>query len=78
MWDERFEEILRRFVPFLTPDDMLEEDLALRDFGLDSMGTVGLLAELESAYGIKFRHDSLDMENFSTPRVLWTTVGGMR
>lgn len=78
MWDERFEEILRRFLPFLAGDEKLEEDLTLRDFGLDSLGTVGLLAELEGAYDVKFVDDSLNMENFSTPALLWSTVTGMR
>ncbi|MEV5975210.1 acyl carrier protein [Streptomyces sp. NPDC051921] len=78
MWDERFEEILRRFLPFLEEDEKLEGDLTLRDFGLDSLETVGLLAELERAYEVKFVGDALAVENFATPDRLWATLDELR
>lgn len=77
MWDERFEKILRSHLPFLPPDDALTEGLSLRDFGLDSIGTVELLSALESTYGFRFADDLLDMKTFATPGVLWASISDM-
>lgn len=72
--DDQFEAILRKFVPFLSADEPLTDDSVLRDLGLDSMGTVELLATLESSYGVRFTDDALSMENFATPGILWRTL----
>lgn len=77
MWDQQFEDVLRKFLPFLGPAEKLEEDTALRDFGLDSLGTVELLAVLEGTYDVRFLDDALDMANFATPGVLWNTLSKM-
>lgn len=78
MWDEPFEELLRRYLPFLPPEEALDADLALRDFGLDSLGTVELLAQLEALYDVRFVDDALSMETFTSPSVLWSTVKKMQ
>ncbi|TDQ04393.1 acyl carrier protein [Labedaea rhizosphaerae] len=74
MWDEQFEELLRRYLPFLSPEDPIEGDTRLRDFGLDSLGMVELLAQLEAAYDVRFVDDALTLETFETPDVLWKTL----
>jgi acyl carrier protein len=74
MWDEQFEEILRSHLPFLPAGEPLLENSNLRDLGLDSMGTVELLAALEGAYRVRFMDDALTMENFAAPGVLWATL----
>lgn len=71
MWDEQFEEILRRFLPFLAAEEALHRDTELRDLGLDSLSTVELLGALEGSYGATFEEDSLTLETFRTPGVLW-------
>lgn len=76
-WDQRFEELLRPFLPFLSADEPLERDSELRELGLDSMGTVELLAALEGAYGVRFREDALELGNFANPGVLWHTLTRM-
>ncbi|PSM37178.1 phosphopantetheine-binding protein [Streptomyces dioscori] len=78
MWDSRFEEILRQRLPFLSAGDSLARDSSLRDFGLDSMGAVELLASLENTFQVRFVDDALDMANFATPGTLWTTLSRMR
>jgi acyl carrier protein len=78
MWDEQFERILRRHLSFLSENETLTEDLNMRDFGLDSMATVGLLADLEQAYEITFVNDALSMDNFATPGLLWSALSGLR
>ncbi|MEV7423572.1 MULTISPECIES: phosphopantetheine-binding protein [unclassified Streptomyces] len=77
MWDDQFEELLRRFLPFLPPQEPLESDVKLRDLGLDSLGTVELLGNLENAYQVRFLDGALTMETFETPGVLWKTVENM-
>jgi acyl carrier protein len=74
MWDQQFEEVLRRHLPFLPADEALTGDARLRDLGLDSLGTVELLAELEAAYDLRFTDDALSLETFETAGVLWETL----
>jgi nodulation protein F len=77
MWDDRFEEILRRQLPFLPPEEKLGEDSALSGFGLDSLAIVELLATLEEEYGVRFQDEALTMETFETPGTLWKALSGM-
>jgi acyl carrier protein len=76
-WDSGFEDRLRQFLPFLGAGDRLAEDASLRELGLDSMGTVELLAVLESGYRVRFRDEALTMANFATPGMLWKTLSEM-
>ncbi|MFD0685011.1 acyl carrier protein [Actinomadura fibrosa] len=78
MWDESFEELLRKHLPLLEPRDPVTAELSLADFGLDSMGMVALLSSLEEAYGVRFLDDALDAGNFATPATLWSTLAAMR
>ncbi|MFB7465289.1 phosphopantetheine-binding protein [Streptomyces sp. NPDC056224] len=73
-WDDAFEAVIRPFLPYLSPDEKLTGDAQLRDLGLDSMGTVELLAALEGAYDVRFLDDALKLENFASPDVLWKTL----
>jgi acyl carrier protein len=76
-WDLQFEDTVRRFLPFLSADEALTADVSLRDLGLDSMGTVELLADLESGYDVRFRDEALTMETFASPGVLWGVLSSM-
>ncbi|MET4926695.1 acyl carrier protein [Streptomyces sp. PSRA5] len=78
MWDESFEQLLRKQIPLLEPDEELTAELSLRDFGLDSMGMVSLLSSVEDTYGVRFVDDALNMDNFATPGTLWKTLDAMR
>lgn len=77
MWDERFEKILRGRLPFLSADEPLTEGLDLRDFGLDSMAMVDVLAALESEYDTAFVGDAMSTATFATPETLWETLQRM-
>ncbi|MFC4535731.1 phosphopantetheine-binding protein [Sphaerisporangium dianthi] len=77
MWDQQFDHLLRRHLPFLDPQEELNADSSLRDLGLDSMGTVELLASLENLYDVRFVDDMLNMESFATPAVLWRTLSSV-
>ena len=78
MWDEQFEQLLRTHLPLLPAGVALSADTDLRDFGLDSYGTVELLAELESTYRVRFANERLDLANFATPGVLWECLREVR
>ncbi|GAA3166242.1 hypothetical protein GCM10010466_66270 [Planomonospora alba] len=78
MWDQQFEEILRPHLPFLPADEKLDPDTGLRDFGLDSLGMVELLATLESVYDVRFRDDALTLDTFATPGLLWSALSAVR
>ena len=78
MWDSQFADLLRRELPFLSSEEPLDEDLPLREYGLDSLGTVELLSALEAAYQIRFSDEALTLETFRTPAVLWQALSAMR
>jgi acyl carrier protein len=77
MLDKQFEELLRRFLPYLSPDEPLAEDARLRDYGLDSLATVELLAALESTFQVRFEDEALSLSTFETPAVLWRTLSSI-
>lgn len=78
MWDSQFEQLIRSHLPFLSESEPLEEDTSLREYGLDSLGTVELLSILESEYNLRFSEDALTLETFETPAVLWRALTAMR
>jgi acyl carrier protein len=78
MWNDEFAQALRKFLPFLPPAQELEPDTDLREYGLDSLGIVELLAQLEQAFGVRFLDEALTLETFETPDVLWKTLESMR
>ncbi|SOD66872.1 Phosphopantetheine attachment site [Streptomyces zhaozhouensis] len=78
MWDQQFEATLRKHLPYLGDDEELSGGAELRDLGLDSMGTVELLSDLEKTYGLRFVDDALNLETFATPDTLWSALSGLR
>ncbi|MDQ2583558.1 acyl carrier protein [Saccharothrix yanglingensis] len=78
MWDSTFDETLRSFLPFLSTEEALAADTPLREYGLDSLATVELLAVLEQNYGVRFQDDALNLETFENPGRLWTTLAGLQ
>ena len=73
-WDERFEAVIRANVPFLAADEPLKPSASLFDLGLDSMGTVQLLLELEETFGVTFPDEALTPEVFASPASLWEVI----
>ncbi|MET7647658.1 phosphopantetheine-binding protein [Streptomyces sp. NPDC005426] len=73
-WDEAFEDVIRPFLPYLPPGEKLADHSPLKELGLDSMGTIELLAALEGAYSVRFLDDALKLENFASPDILWNTL----
>ncbi|MFD5820504.1 acyl carrier protein [Streptomyces sp. NPDC059618] len=77
-WDEKFEELLREYLPFLGAGEPLEADTDLRLSGLDSLGAVELLGSLEGAYHVHFVDDVLSLDTFATPGALWGTLARLQ
>ncbi|HEY3607472.1 MAG TPA: phosphopantetheine-binding protein [Pseudonocardiaceae bacterium] len=73
-WDERFESVVRANVPVLGADQPLSPTASLYDLGLDSMGTIQLLLDLEETFGVTFPDDALKPVVFATPGRLWQVV----
>jgi acyl carrier protein len=71
-WSPEFDEILRRNLPLCTGD--VEPDVALADLGLDSLGTVSLVMELEDGLEVSIPDDVLVVETFLTGRALWEVI----
>ncbi|MEU6459536.1 acyl carrier protein [Streptomyces sp. NPDC048594] len=74
MWDERFEYVLRGSLPYPDVDVEFRTDTDLRDLGLDSLGVVDLLAELEKIYRVNCMDLVLDAENLTRVGDLWQVV----
>ena len=70
-WPPEFESTLRAHLPDLEPGERLNGDMQLVQYGLDSMGTVTLLVDLESALDLQFPDEALTPETFETVAVLW-------
>ncbi len=77
-WDQTFVELMRGYLPALPEDIPLHEDMSLPALGLDSVGTVGLLADLEDTYDVTFPDESIKPATFSTPGVTWSTLSQLR
>jgi acyl carrier protein len=78
MWDSQFEQLIRSYLPFLPENEPLEENTSLREYGLDSLGTVELLSVLESEYNLRFPEEALTLETFATPATAWRALTATR
>ncbi|MEU0028423.1 phosphopantetheine-binding protein [Streptomyces sp. NPDC006335] len=72
-WDEAFEALLCSAVPGLDRDQILP-DTNLNAAGLDSLGAVQLLLELETTFSVSIPDDSLTLGAFATPGTIWSMV----
>jgi acyl carrier protein len=76
--DEKFTEVLRPHLPFLTEDRLLKPEDRLRDLGLNSMQAIEMLFAVEDAYGASIPDDKLNDETFETAGNLWRIVEEFR
>ncbi len=70
------ERCLRRHLP-LAPDDELDLSEELLLLGLDSMGAIALLLDLEEAFAIEFPREMLDPQIFHSGATLLEAVRGL-
>lgn len=77
-WPEEFEKLLRSYLPLLRADGPLAPTVPLADLGLDSLSTVGLLVDVEDAFGVQLPDDALTPDTFATAASLWSVVARQR
>jgi acyl carrier protein len=65
-----FQDVLRPHLPYADSGDISASD-ELVNLGLDSMGVVRLLADIEDRYEVELPDDILDEETFATAGSLW-------
>lgn len=73
-WDSDFEARLRAHLPNLPVGAPLTADTLLTACGLDSLGMVAFVADLEATYGIRLPDEALVPLNFSTPGAAWAVL----
>jgi nodulation protein F len=74
---ERFRSALVPHLRFVDAGGPLPMEAELRDLGLDSIGTINLLLELESRFGVVFPDALLNEETFRTAATLESAVMGL-
>jgi acyl carrier protein len=73
-WDPAFEKLVRTYLVELPATQLLAPELSLRASGLNSYSALGLLAEIEDDYDLKFPAELLTFETFDTPANLWAAI----
>jgi len=68
-----FQDILRPHLPYANSSDLTAPD-ELAGLGLDSMGVVQLLADLEDHFDMELPDDILNEETFATVGSLWQAL----
>jgi acyl carrier protein len=68
-----FQDTLLSHLPYAEGGDLAPDD-DLAALGLDSMGVVQLLVDLEDRYGLDLPDDLMTEETFATVGSLWLTV----
>lgn len=75
-WPDSFDAILRKHLPLLGQLP-IEASTGLPEMGLDSLGTVSLLVELERAFDVMVPDEQLTADTFATGGRLWTMIDGL-
>lgn len=70
-WDEKFEAVLRRSLPYLALDQSMAPTATLLDLGLDSLATIQLILDLEGSFDVVVPDESMTAESFQTVGSLW-------
>ncbi|MDF3290273.1 phosphopantetheine-binding protein [Streptomyces silvisoli] len=73
-WNSELEMIVRQNCPDVDDDTPILPSDVLKDLGLDSMGTVTVIVEIEETFGVVFPDDDMSFETFTTMDSLWRTV----
>ena len=68
-----FQDVLLPHLPYAETGELSASD-DLTALGLDSMGVVQLLADLEDGFGVELSDELLTEETFATVGSLWATV----
>lgn len=72
----KFQDILRPHLPYADSADLASTH-ELASLGLDSMGVVQLLTDLEEGYEVELPDEILNEETFETVGSLWRAVSAL-
>ncbi|MDQ0935379.1 acyl carrier protein [Streptomyces turgidiscabies] len=72
--DAQLEGIVREHCPDLEPHAHIDPDDSLKDLGLNSVGTIGILVAVEQAFSVSLSDEDLSVETFKSIRSLRLTV----
>ena len=70
--------LLRPYLKYVRDEDTVTEDDDLVSLGLDSMGAIDLLLEIEDHFNVMIPDERLVEETFATPRALWDVISELR
>jgi acyl carrier protein len=76
-WPASFEGLLRDHLPLAGPQPLQPDD-RLADLGLDSLGTVAVLLDLEDGFAVAVPDDLLVAETFRSVGSLWAVIGRLQ
>jgi acyl carrier protein len=71
---ERFEQILRKHLRLVAPDEPIPLDAKLVSVGLDSIGTINLLLDIEDTFTVSLPGSLLTPQTFETRATLQSAV----
>lgn len=77
-WPQEFDSLLRKHLPLMLSEEPLTGKSQLADLGLDSLGTVALLVEIEEYFGIQLPDELLTAQTFATPSALWDAIASVQ
>ncbi|MET8944881.1 acyl carrier protein [Streptomyces sp. NPDC004542] len=77
-WNPTFEAILQRGLPGLGKDGIPAADEPLERYELDSLALIGIVSELESAFGISLTGQVVIPRHMLTAGQLWDIVSAAR
>jgi acyl carrier protein len=72
--DAQLEGIIREYCPDLEPNIPIHPDDNLKDLGLNSVGTIGIVVAVEQAFNVALSDEDLSFETFKSIRSLRLTV----
>lgn len=76
--EPRFTDIVCRRLKYLPAGTALEPDSDLGELGLDSMGAVALLLDIEEEFDCSLPDDQAMQETFRTAGNLWAALESVR
>jgi acyl carrier protein len=74
----RFLVLIRQHLKLADKESELAMSADLDGLGLDSQSALGLMLDLEEAFGVVFPNSLLNEEAFATPNSLWEALSSLR
>ncbi|MDT0266584.1 acyl carrier protein [Streptomyces sp. DSM 44915] len=73
-WSGEFDVLLREYLTELAPDSPIDPDAPMKDLGLNSVGIVGLIVDLEEELGVFLPEEAVSPSTFYSARTLWSAL----